>query len=101
MKKRVSLESQFHQQYIVQAPRKIPKKNPLAYEDSKKRVWIKATDYNESEYTMWEHKPNTFYVWFKNDTVPEEGEVVFQNFKITNMYRYRTLLRCVVILTHI
>lgn len=101
MEKRVNFESKYYQQYTVQVPLKRPKNNPNAYKDSKKRIWIKATDYNESEYATWEHKKNTYYVWFTRDTVPEEGEVVFDNFKITNMYRYRSLLRCVVELVHI
>lgn len=83
-------------QYMVQVPRKRPT-GENAYTDAKKRVWIKASDYNLGEYSMWEEQsPNSFYVWFQRDTVPEVGEVVFTKWKISSIYRVELLLRCVV-----
>lgn len=83
-------------QYMVQVPRKRPTCDN-SFTDEKKRVWIKASDYNVGEYTMWEEQgPNTYYVWYNRDTVPEEGEVVFGKWKISSMYRVELLLRCVV-----
>ena len=81
---------------MVQVPRKRPT-GENAYTDAKKRVWIKASDYNLGEYCMWEEQsPNSFYVWFQRDTVPEVGEVVFTKWKISSIYRVELLLRCVV-----
>ncbi len=87
--------------YMVQVPRKRPTcKN--SYKDKRNRIWIKASDYNEGDFSMWEDQnPNTFYVWFNNETVPEEGEVVFEKFKISYMYRVDRLLRCVIELDYI
>ena len=83
-------------QYMVQVPRKRPT-GENAHTDAKKRVWIKASDYNLGEYSMWEEQsPNSFYVWFQRDTVPEVGEVVFTKWKISSIYRVELLLRCVV-----
>lgn len=83
-------------QYMVQVPRKRPTCEN-AYVDEKKRVWIKASDYNVGNFAMWENQsPNSFYVWFNKDSVPEEGEVVFGRWKISSMYRVELLLRCVV-----
>ena len=88
-------------QYLVQVPRKRPTcKN--AYKDNKNRVWIKASDYNVGNFSMWEEQtPDTFYVWFSNKTEPYEGEVVFNKFKISSIYRVERLLRCVVELEYI
>lgn len=86
----------FIRQFIVQVPRKMPKHNEKAFQDEKKRTWIKPSDYSYSDFTTWQHNDNTYYVWFKRDTVPQENEVVFGNYKIASIYRFRTLLRCVV-----
>jgi hypothetical protein len=101
MKKRINFESKYYQQFTVQVPRKRPKNNTNAHLDGKERMWIKAKDYNDSKFATWEHKEDSYYVWFKRDSVPEEGEVVFGNFKIANMYRHRNNLRCIVQLIHI
>ena len=88
-------------QYMVQVPRKRPTCDS-AHTDAKKRVWIKANDYNVGNYSMWqEQSPNTFYVWFSRETVPEVGEVIFQKWKINSVYRVELLLRCVVELVNI
>ncbi len=87
--------------YIVQVPRKRPTCQN-AYTDKLGRVWIKATDYNEGNFTHWEEQPeNTYYVWFNAETIPETDEVVFEQFKIYNMYRVGRLLRAVVELINI
>ena len=92
-------ENNVLQQFIIQVPRRRPKKNGI--KDPKNRTWIQANRYNENGYASWEHKDNVYFVWFTRDTVPEEGEVVFDSFKIDNIWRFRSLLRCVVELIHI
>lgn len=92
----VNYEHKLRKQYIVQVPLKRPKEN--VHKDAKGRTWARP---NTNDYSGWEHAENTWYCWFKRDTVPEEGEVVFDNFRISNVYRYRSLLRAVIELSHI
>lgn len=94
-------ESVQKRRYLVQVPRKRPTCKK-AFKDKKGRIWIKASDYNEGDFTTWEGQPsNTYYVWYNNETIPEENEVVFGEYQIYNMFRVGRLLRCRVELINI
>tara|TARA_A100001015_G_scaffold288906_1_gene360235 strand:- start:8093 stop:8401 length:309 start_codon:yes stop_codon:yes gene_type:complete len=94
-------ESVQKRRYLVQVPRKRPTGSNVI-KDKKHRVWIKASKYNVGNFAMWEDQPeNTYYVWFSRETVPEENEVVFGEWKIQNMFRVERLLRCRVELINI
>lgn len=94
-------ESVQQRRYIVQVPRKRPTGENV-YKDKKGRSWIKASDYNVGTFATWEEEnTNKYYVWYSSETIPEEGEVVFEKFEINSMYRVGRLLRCVVELIHI
>ena len=97
----------FHQrQYIIQVPRKRPPKDVCKF-DIKGRQWIKANEY-QNTYTQWEHSDLDYYVWFKKgeENAPNEGEFIEfkgedKQWQIASIWRYRSLLRCVVVLQHI
>lgn len=97
MKRRVNPTASFKQQYIVQVPRKRPKGDNV-YIDAKKRTWIKASDYPTTTFTQWETSDNRYYVWFNAQNAPDENEVVFGTFRIKELWRFRDLLRAVVLL---
>lgn len=101
MDTRYNPTSVLQRRYIVQVPRKRPTGENV-WVDKQRRTWIKASDYNVGNFAMWEEEnPHRYYVWYSSDNVPEEGEVVFENYEIETVYRVGRLLRCVVELVHI
>ena len=73
--------------FKIGVPRKAPTDH---FVDNKRRKWVKASGFQEPY-------ENEYFVWFKKDTVPMEKEIIFDR-PIVEIFRYKYLLRCRVIL---
>lgn len=71
----------------------------IAIKDTRGRNWVKASSVSD-EYIQWDIGENVWYVWFKQEDVPEEGEIIEfsdDEYTVESVYRYRRLQRAVVV----
>ena len=89
-------EQQYKYRYMIQVPRKMP---DIAIKDTRGTNWVKASSVSD-EYIQWDIGENVWYVWFKQEDVPEEGEIIEfsdDEYTVESVYRYRRLQRAVVV----
>ena len=89
-------EQQYKYRYRVQVPRKIPN---IAIKDTRGRNWVKASSVSD-EYIQWDIGEDVWYVWFKNEDVPEEGEIIEfsdNEYTVESVYWYKRLQRAMVV----
>jgi len=88
--------------FQIQVPRSPPKN---ARKDSKGRTWALAKEFES--WTQWEDvSDRTWYVWFRNSKkrqvqCPIDGEIIFNNMKVVQIWHVGDVRRAVIELIRI